>query len=185
MRIRPQFKTSLILVLVACVIALGATRIYLQSEYRASVFSGVCLCVVLSTFVMRGIVKKYYEEHTENILANVIRCLRYYSVYLIAFLVVMLIDTASLKQSIPLTFALLLAGLLVIEPARNQLFTKRWLRMMSILWIAIALAYIFIVITYHMEWANVYSIIMGLLVYIVLELLLSWLFRKYALQSYS
>lgn len=185
MRIKPYLKTSLILIIVGLVMALGYTRIYSESGYRASVFSGVCICVVLSTLVMRCIVTRHYNQDTESILFNVSRCMRYYSLYLITFLVVMWIDTASLGETIPLTFALLLSGPLVIEPAREQLFTKIWQRIMNILWIVIAVIYIFIAIKYHLEWANVYSVIIGLLIYTVLEVILSWIFRKYALQACS
>lgn len=185
MDIRPHLKTSLILIIAGLVMALGYTRIYLESGYRASVFSGVCICVVLSTLVMRCIVTKYYNQDTESILFNVSRCMRYYSLYLITFLVVMWIDTLSFGQSIQLTFALLLAGILVIEPARNELLTKGWSIFLRVLWIVFVAVFAYIAMVYHPQWSTVSSVVIGLLIYLFLEVSLTWIFRKRALQSAS
>lgn len=185
MHIRPHLKTSVILIIAGLVMALIYTRIYLQSEDKSSVFIGACICIVGSTSVMRSIVRHYYHEDTESMRANINRCLLYYSIYLVSFWVMMWIDTLSFGQSIQLTFALLLAGILVIEPARNELLTKGWRIFLRVLWIVFVAVFAYIAIVYHPQWSTVSSVVIGLLIYLFLEVSLTWIFRKRALQSAS
>ena len=184
MRIKPHLNTSIILVVVAFIMVLGYKYMYLQSGNDLSHFSGSCMCILIGTFVMRSIVWNHYHQDTESLRANISRCVRYYSLYLISFLVFMWIITQSFGQSILLTFGLLLAGIMVIEPARNQLFTKRWRMFLRFLWIAFVLLFAGIAIVYHPEWAQVGSVVIVFLAYLFLSLLLTFIFRKYALQSH-